>query len=142
MELSNVYPYLVPGLFNPDWERITIPVGHGIYATLFEDHRSEHGIVHATVSPDALDAAGLTPQAAHAAALENLERFASGEEAWGLSMKLIGRPGEPVNFLLISDHPRAAAGGVALAEGRPLTEALAAVAKKRASKGGPAADKG
>jgi hypothetical protein len=94
---------------NPDWERVTIPVGHGIYATLFEDHESANGIVHATVSPETLEAAGLTPEAAHAAALENLERFASGEAAWGLSMKMIGRPGEPVKFLLISDHPRAAA---------------------------------
>ena len=109
MELKNVYPYLVPGLINPDWARITIAVGHGIHVTLFEDHQSEHGIVHATVAPDTLEAAGLTAEAAHAAALENLERFASAEEAWGLSMKMIGQPGEPVNFLLISDHPRAAA---------------------------------
>jgi hypothetical protein len=109
VELGNVYPYLVPGLFNPDWERITIPIGHGVYATLFEDHEAANGIVHATVSPDALDAAGLTPDAAHAAALENLERFAWGDHAPGLSMKMIGQPGGPVNFLLICDHARAAA---------------------------------
>jgi hypothetical protein len=109
VELGNIYPYLVPGLFNPDWERITVPVGHGVYATLFEDHESDGGIVHATVSPGSLDAAGLTAEAAHQAALENLERFASGESAWGLSMKMIGQPGEPVNFLLLCDHPRAAA---------------------------------
>jgi hypothetical protein len=109
MELSNVYPYLVPGLFNPDWESITIPVGHGVYATLFEDHESDGGIVHATVAPDAILAAGLTPDEIHRIALENLEQFATGESQWGLSMKMIGRPGDAVNFLLISDHPPAAA---------------------------------
>ena len=109
MQLGNVYPYLVPGLLNPDWERIAVPVGHGVYATLFEDHESDDGIVHATVSPEALEAAGLTPEAAHAAALDNLERFAAGGVAWGLSLKMIGRPGEAVHFLLLCDHPRAAA---------------------------------
>lgn len=109
MELNNVYPYLVPGLFNPDWENITIPIGHGVYVTLFEDHESENGIVHTTVAPEAIEAAGLTPEDLHRTALENLERFATSDAPWGLSMKMLGRPGEPVNFLLISDHPRAAA---------------------------------
>jgi hypothetical protein len=109
VDLQNVYPYLVRGLFNPDWERIAVSVGHGVYAILFEDHESGNGIVHATVSPEALEGTGLTAEAAHTAALENLERFASSEAVWGLSMKMIGQPGEPINFLLISDHPRAAA---------------------------------
>jgi hypothetical protein len=109
VELSNVYPYLVPGFFNPDWERITIPVGHGVYATLFEDHESDAGIVHATVAPEAIEASGPTPEELHRIALENLERFAVSDGPWGLSMKMIGRPGEAVHFLLISDHPRAAA---------------------------------
>jgi hypothetical protein len=106
MELTNVYPYLVPGLFNPAWEEIVLPLGHGVYVTLFEDHESEAGIVHATVSPDALRDAGLTAEEAHRVALENLERFAAGDQ---LSAKMLGRPGEPVNFLLFSGHPRAAA---------------------------------
>lgn len=109
MELSHVYPYLIPGLINPEWEDIAIPVGHGVYATLFEDHESEAGIVHTTVNPEALQAAGLTAEEAHRTALANLARFAHGEGPRGLSMKMIGSPGEPVNFVLISDHARAAA---------------------------------
>jgi len=108
VERNNVYPYLVPGLFNPDWEPITIPIGHGVYATLFEDHESDGGIVHATVNPEAIEAAGLTAEELHRIALENLERFASSDSG-GLSMKMLGNPGDPVNFMLICDHPRAAA---------------------------------
>jgi hypothetical protein len=106
MNHDNLYPYLVPGLFNPDWEPICVPVGHGVYAMLFEDHESEHGIVHATVIPDQLQAAGLSADEAHRIALDNLARFAEGED---LSMKMLGNVGDPINFLLISDHPRAAA---------------------------------
>lgn len=102
---DNLFPYLVPGLPNPDWESICLPVGHGVYAALFEDHESEHGIVHATVNPDQLRAAGLTAEEAHAVALDNLVAFADGEE---LSMQMLGDVGDPINFLLISDHPRAA----------------------------------
>src|SRR5581483_5430329 len=73
---DNLYPYLVPGLINPDWEPICVPVGHGVYAALFEDHESEHGIVHATVTPDQLRAAGLSAEEAHRIALDNLVLFA------------------------------------------------------------------
>jgi hypothetical protein len=106
VELNNVYPYLMPGLLSPEWEPITIPLGHGVFVTLFEDHESAAGIVHATVSPQALRDAGLSAEEAHRAALENLERFAAGDE---LSTKMLGRPGEPVNFLLFAGHARAAA---------------------------------
>lgn len=107
MKLSNLYPYLIPGLLNPDWEAITVPVGHGLYATLFEDHESEAGIAHATVTPDHLRDSGLAPEEAHRIALSNLVRFADEDPA--LSIQLLGKPGDPVNFLLYSDHPRAAA---------------------------------
>jgi hypothetical protein len=106
---NKVYPYLVPGLLNPDWEKITIPIGHGVYAMLFEDHEEEHGIVHSTVIPEALEAAGLTAAEAQRLALSNLERFAASEDGWRPSMKMIGQPGDPFHFILISDHPRAAA---------------------------------
>jgi hypothetical protein len=104
---DNVYPYLVPGLINPEWEPICVPVGHGIYATLFEDHESDAGLVHTTIAPDVLVAAGLTPEAAHQLALDNLLRFADADDR--LSIQVLGRPGEAVNFLLYSDHPRASA---------------------------------
>jgi len=109
VQRSNLYPYLVPGLFNPEWEEIVVPIGHGVHATLFEDHESEGGIVHATVSPEGLRSEGLTAEEAHRIALENLERFATGEQEWGISAKMLGRPGDAVHFLLFSDHPRAAA---------------------------------
>jgi hypothetical protein len=103
---DNLFPYLLPGLLNPDWASICVPVGHGVHATLFEDHESEHGIVHTTVSPDQLRAAGLSADEAHRIALANLAEFAEGEE---LSMQMLGGVGDPINFLLVSDHPRAAA---------------------------------
>jgi hypothetical protein len=109
VELKNVYPYLVPGLFNPDWESITISIGHGIRATLFEDHEANGGIVHKTISPEQLRDAGLTAEEGHRVALENLAHFASGNSPWHLAMKMIGNPGDAVNFMLLSDHPRAAA---------------------------------
>jgi hypothetical protein len=103
---DNLYPYLVPGLVDPDWEPICVPVGHGVYATLFEDRESVAGIVHATVSPGQLRAAGLSADEAHRIALDNLQRFAEGED---LSMQMLGGVDDAINFLLVSDHPRAAA---------------------------------
>ncbi|MDB5307619.1 MAG: hypothetical protein JWO38_1821 [Gemmataceae bacterium] len=107
MNRANIYPYLVSGLIDPEWEPITVPIGHGLYATLFEDTESDAGLVHAAVAPDTLKAAGLTPEEAHRIALDNLLRFADTDER--LSIQMLGRPGEGVNFLLYSDHPRASA---------------------------------
>lgn len=107
MDRTNLYPYLVPGLVNPEWEPICVPVGHGVYAQLFEDTESDAGIVHTTVSPEQLRAEGLTAEEAHRIALNNLIRFADDSPA--LSIQMLGNPGDPVNFLLYSDHPRASA---------------------------------
>ena len=106
MNRDNLFPYLVHGPPGPGRAAICVPVGHGVYATLFEDHESDDGIVHATVSPDQLRAAGLSADEAHRVALDNLAEFAEGEE---LSMQMLGGVGDTINFLLISDHPRAAA---------------------------------
>lgn len=107
MKLSNLYAYLISGLTDPEWEAISVPVGHGLYATLFEDRESEAGIVHTTVTPDQLWDAPLTPDKAHRVALPNLVQFA--DEDHSLSIQVLGTRGDPVNFLLYWDHPRVAA---------------------------------
>ncbi|HEX4608085.1 MAG TPA: hypothetical protein VH092_07760 [Urbifossiella sp.] len=107
MNPDHLYPYLVPGLPDPGWEPIAVPVGHGVWARLFEDTESAAGVVHAAVAPDRLRAAGLTPAEAHGRALANLARFA--EDSPDLSIQVLGNAGDPVHFLLYSDHPRAAA---------------------------------
>lgn len=107
MRTDNLYPYLVPGLLNPDWADISVPVGHGVYACLHEDAESPAGIVHATVSPEQLREAGLSADEAHRIALDNLDRFAEADGR--LSIQMLGNVDDPVNFLLYSDHPRASA---------------------------------
>jgi hypothetical protein len=104
---DRLFPYLVRGLLNPEWEPACVRVGHGLWAQLFEDHEESVGVVHATVSPDQLRAAGLTADDAHARALANLVRFADDDP--NLSIQVLGNPDDPVHFLLYSDHPRAAA---------------------------------
>lgn len=106
MTLDHVYPYLLPGLPNPDWAPACVAVGHGVWVRLFEDRETPEGIVHATVAPEQLLAAGVTPAEAHARALDNLARFA--EDDPNLSIQMLGEAGDPVHFLLYSDHPRAA----------------------------------
>ncbi|QDU20490.1 hypothetical protein [Urbifossiella limnaea] len=107
MNLDQLYPYLVPGLLNPDWEPACVPVGHGVWVQLFEDTTSANGIVHAAVSPDQLASAGLSAGDAHEQALANLVRFA--DDSPDLSIQMLGEVGDPVHFLLYCDHPRAAA---------------------------------
>ena len=107
MKTENLYPYLVPGLLNPGWADAAVPVGHGLFACLYEDHESPAGIVHTTVSPEQLAEAGLTAAEAHRLALDNLDRFAEADGR--LSIQMLGAVGDAVNFLLYSDHPRAAA---------------------------------
>lgn len=106
VEIQNVYPYLVPGLSRPAFEEINVPVGHGVYATLFHDTQAEGGIVHATVTADDLKALNLTAEQAHRAALDNLAAFAGSDL---LSAKMFGGVGREFHFILYSDHPRAAA---------------------------------
>jgi hypothetical protein len=107
MKTEHLFPYLVRDLPNPDWADIALPVGHGLFAALFEDHESAAGLAHAAVSPDQLRAAGMTPAEAHRLALDNLDRFAEADGR--LSIQMLGAVGDPVNFLLYSDHPRASA---------------------------------
>ena len=104
---ENLYPYLVPGLPFPALASAAVPIGHEVWAILFEDTEGEGGIVRATVSEDQLQAAGLSPEQAHRIALENLTRFA--DESPALTIQMLGSPGGPVNMLLYSDHARAAA---------------------------------
>jgi len=102
-----LFPYLVRGLPDPAAGDLAVPVGHGLFAVVYEDRDAGGPIVHTPVTREALAAAGLTPAAAHAAALENLTKFADADER--LSIQILGGPGEPVHFLFYSDHPRAAA---------------------------------
>jgi hypothetical protein len=104
---EQLYPYLFPGLLNPEWATLCPEVGHGLVIQLFQDNESEHGIVHATIGPDELRGANLTPEEAHRIALDNLVRFA--DDSPDLSIQVLGAPGDPVHFLLHSDHPRASA---------------------------------
>ena len=60
MNTSNLYPYLVPGLFNPDQAEMCPHIGHGVYVMFSEDHENEAGIVHAYVVPDILRDSGLS----------------------------------------------------------------------------------
>jgi uncharacterized protein YtpQ (UPF0354 family) len=106
MDVLNVFPYLVPGLSRPAFEEINLPIGNGLYATLFVDSDTEDGVVHRTVTADDLKALNLTAEQAHATALENLTRFADSDR---LSAKMFGRPDREFHFILYSDHPRAAA---------------------------------
>ena len=80
-------------------------MGHGLFAQLFEDCESGSGIVHATINPDQLRDANLGASEAHRIALDNLIRFA--DDSPNLSLQVLGNPGEPIHFLLYSDHPRA-----------------------------------
>lgn len=104
---SNLYPYLVSGLIDPECERICVPIGHGVYVQVFEDTESGAGLVHTAISPEQLRDADLTPEAVHRVALNNLIRFADDSPA--LSIEMLGKPGDPVNFVLYADHPRASA---------------------------------
>lgn len=103
---ENVYPYLLPGPADPAWAELAVPVGHDLFAVLFADDDAAGVFGQRVVTADALRAAGLTPADAHRIALDNLGRFADTGE--GLSIDILGGPGEAVHLLLYSDHPRAA----------------------------------
>ena len=97
MNLDALYPNLVHGETNA----ACVPVGHGIWAELIEDGEA------APVTPDRLRAAGLSVEAAHGRALENLARFA--DDSPDLSVDVLGGVDEAVHLLVYCDHPRAAA---------------------------------
>ncbi len=107
MEKGKIFPYLIPGLFNSDEEPNTIHIGHGVYATLFEDHETEGGIVHQMVTQRHLDQAGLSAEAAHRIAIENLYNFF--QEPDQISIQMLGEPGAEVNFMIYGNHARASA---------------------------------
>lgn len=106
MTLENVYPYLLSEPMDSTLAELAVPIGHGLLAVLYEDAESAEGLTHRPVTADDLRAAGLTAADAHRIALDNLGRFADTGE--GLSIDILGGPGEPVHLLLYSDHPRAA----------------------------------
>jgi hypothetical protein len=103
----SIFPYLVRGPIDPDQASLCLPIGHGVFTQLFEDTETDACLVHSAISPDRLRDADLTPEAAHQIALDNLIRFAHDSPA--LTIEMLGKPGDPVNFLLYSDHPRASA---------------------------------
>ena len=107
MNPETLFPYLVRELPDPEQADLAVPVGHGLFAVVYEDRDAGGPIVHTPVTRAALTAAGLTPAAAHTIALDNLVTFADNDDR--LSIQILGGPGEAVHFLLYSDHPRAAA---------------------------------
>ncbi|MBI4749953.1 MAG: hypothetical protein HY774_15815 [Acidobacteria bacterium] len=106
MNLENVYPYLMPGLISPEFDTVSIPIGHDVYVVVFEDTESDVGIVHSMITPYTVEITGLDAPQIHQRAMHNLERFAESDD---LAIKMLGRPGEEVNFLLFHGHPRASA---------------------------------
>ncbi len=94
---EHLFPSLVLGL--PDTDALTPAIGHGLVVQLVDEH--------AIVTPERLREANLSVDEAHRIARENLVRFA--DEAPDLSIQVLGAAGEPVHFLLYSDHPRASA---------------------------------
>lgn len=106
MNLDNIYPYLVPGLIGPEFETVSIPLGHDVYVVIFEDHEAEAGIVHSIVTPYKLQVSGLDIAHLHQQAMQNLEQFAERDD---IGIKMLGQPGEEVNFLLFHGHARASA---------------------------------
>ncbi len=106
MKLDSIYPYLMPGLISADWEPVSVNLGHGIYATLFEDNEGEKGIVHKTVSPDDIASSEYTAAQLHDRALDNLVRSVQNGD---VAIQMAGKPGGEFNFLLFTQHPRACA---------------------------------
>lgn len=79
-DLNACYPYIVPEAYLPfqpdDGKGLVRPVGHRLFALLVQD---QTGSVQ-NVTPDDLEAAKMTAEAAHAAALSNLQQlFSSGQ---------------------------------------------------------------
>jgi hypothetical protein len=106
MQTENLYPYLMLGLPGPDFEAVSLPVGHGLCAVLCEDVPSGDGVLQKPVTAGDLTAANLTAEQAHGLALDNLTRFALTDE---MPPQPFGGPGRDVHFLLYSDHRLAAA---------------------------------
>lgn len=106
MKTENLFPYLVPGPHDPAAADLAVPVGHGLYAVLFDDAEPDV-LGQRPVTAEQLRAAGLTPADAHRHALDNLDRFAEADP--GLSVQVLGDSAGPAHWLLYSDHPRAAA---------------------------------
>jgi hypothetical protein len=101
---DHLYPYLIPGPVGSDWESACVSLGHGVWVQLCDDTDAAPGVA---VTLGQLRAAGLTPEAAHTRALENLARFAL--ETPDMTIEPVGGRGDAVHFLLYCDHPRAAA---------------------------------
>lgn len=98
---ENLFPYLVAGPLPPEQAELAVPVGHGLFAVLFDDSEPD------AVTAVDLRGIGLAPAEAHRLALDNLDRFAEADGR--LSIQELGGPDQPVHFLLYSEHPRASA---------------------------------
>jgi hypothetical protein len=96
---GNLFPGLVAGLLNPEWEPVCPAIGHGLNVQLYDGDSA--------VGPERLREANLAVEDAHRIAIENLGRFA--DDSPDLSIQVLGNPGDAVHFLLYSDHPHASA---------------------------------
>ena len=101
MDSSRIYPYIVPAGYvdsiSPALDGMALPLGHDVYAMLWEDC----GGISRNVSDDELEAAGLDPFAAHDVALENLHRLA---RSGAVRIGLMGTKEDDTPFILWAGH--------------------------------------
>jgi hypothetical protein len=105
MQVDHLYPYLVPQAYAAYQmgasDGMLEPLGHGIFVALIFD---EGGLVRGA-TPEDLRALQLSPAAARARALENLEALAK-RGALGMKLWPQGPKGAP--FMLVGGHWAAA----------------------------------
>ena len=101
VELSKIYPYVVPAAYvqsiAPTREGIALPIGHDVYAMLWEDC----GGVSRNVSEEELEAAGLDPFDAQDLALENLHAVA---RSGAVRIGLMGTKADDTPFIVWAGH--------------------------------------
>ena len=101
MDASRIYPYVVPAAYvesiAPASEGMALPMGHDVYAMLWEDC----GGMSRNLSDRELQDASLDPFAAHDVALENLHRLA---RSGAVRIGLMGTKDDDTPFIVWAGH--------------------------------------
>jgi hypothetical protein len=101
VETARIYPYVVPAAYveaiSPEMDGMALPLGHDVYAMLWEDC----GGVSRNVAADELESAGLDPFAAQDVALENLHRVA---RSGAVRIGLMGTKTDDSPFIVWAGH--------------------------------------
>lgn len=101
MDASRIYPYIVPAAYvqsiAPAAEGMALPLGHDVYAMLWEDC----GGVSRNLSDQELHEAALDPFTAHDMALENLHRLA---RSGAVRIGLMGTTDDDTPFIVWAGH--------------------------------------